>query len=360
MPLPATTRALVIRENAPYHDAVVERQPLRALRPGEVLVKIGAAALNHRDVWIRKGLYPKIAFGSTFGSDGAGTVVAAADPHDALLGQRVFLTPMRGWEKSPAAPESAFGTVGGTAYPPLGTFAEHVIVERTEVIRTPVHLTDVQAAAWPLAGLTAWRALSLGGVQAGSTVLITGIGGGVALLALQLSLALGARVYVTSSSPAKITRAAALGASGGVLYTAPKWAAELGKLLARDGVTGGVTVVIDGAGSEIMQAVSPVLAQGGRVVCYGMTDMKTPRITMTMREVMRNQQLIGSTMGSKAELIAATRLLEQKKIVPVVAAVVEGLENAEQGFVMMEKGSQFGKIVVTIGDKDQTAAEAKL
>ncbi|KAF7305656.1 NAD(P)-binding protein [Mycena chlorophos] len=344
--LPRTTRALVIRKNPPYHDAIVAEQPVPPLKDGEVLVKISAAGFNRREYWIRKGLYPRIAFESTFGADGAGTVVSSSDKNDSLLGQRVFLTPMRGWESSTIGPESTFGTLGSSTHPPIGTFSEYVVVERKEVVPTPAHLTDEQAAAWPLAGLTAWRAMHLGGVKPGSTVLITGIGGGVALIALQFCAAMGANVYVTSSSPTKLSSAQELGARGGVLYTDGKWVQGLRERLGKDGIETGVNVVIDGAGNEILQTVSPVLAIGGRIVCYGMTA--NPTITLTMREVMRNQQVIGTSMGSRADMLAATKFIAEKKIVPVVAAVLPGLESAEKGFEMLDKGSQFGNIVIRV------------
>ncbi|KAJ7049362.1 chaperonin 10-like protein [Mycena amicta] len=306
MPLPRTTRALVIRKNAAgtLHDAVVVEQTIPELKKGEVLVKMGAAALNHRELWIRKGQYPRIAFGSTFGADGAGTVVSAADAKDPLLGERVFLTPMRGWESSQVGPGPNYGILGSSTSPAIGTFSEYVVVARDEVIKTPAHLTDEQAAAWPLAGLTAWRCIHLPRwYTSGSTVLITGIGGGVALFALQICVALGP------------------------------------------------------TGNEIMQSVSSVLAVGARVVCYGMTA--NPTITLTMKEVVRNQQLIGTAMGSRADLLAATKFLAEKKIVPVVAAVLPGLDAAEEGFAMMQKGSQFGKIVVQI-HPDGDGAKARL
>ncbi|KAJ7205489.1 hypothetical protein GGX14DRAFT_500617 [Mycena pura] len=362
--LPQTTRALVLRKapadrSPPYHDIAIQEQPIPALQTGQVLVKIAAAAFNHRELWIRKGQYPRIAFGRALGADGAGTVVAAADAADPLVDQRVFLTPMRGWESSPDGPESDFGILGGAAFPPLGTFAEYVVVDRREVIATPAHLTDEQAAAWPLAGVTAWRAITLAQISKGAraSVLITGVGGGVALQALQLCCAMGADVYVTSGSQAKIDRAVALGARGGVLYSDADWPTALAALLAQHKCAH-LDAVIDSGGAEILRKTSGVLKQGGRVVCYGMTA--APAVSMSMREVMRNQQLIGTTMGSRADLDAATVFLAAHTIVPVVAAVLPGLgvEAAEQGFGMMAQGTQFGKIVIRVADSD--GAQARL
>ncbi|KAJ7032272.1 hypothetical protein C8F04DRAFT_1221926 [Mycena alexandri] len=329
--LPRTTKALVLQKTTTgrppvLYDAVVQEQPILALKPGEVLVKIGAVSFNRRDFWMRRGLYPRIIDGSTFGSDGSGTVIASADPADPLLARRVFLTPMRGWESDPTGPESEFGILGGGSVPPIGTLTEYVVVPRREVIPTPAHVSDEQIAAWPLGGLTAWRAIALAQISRGDTVLITGIGGGVAILALQICVAMGAVVYVTSGSQQKIDKAVKLGAMGGVRYTE----------------------VIDSGGDEIMGKISKYLRAGGRVVCYGMTA--GPTISMTMREVMRGQQLIGTLMGSRADMVDATNFLAEHKIVPVVAAVLHGFAAAEDGFKMMEKGSQFGKIVLKLGE----------
>ncbi|KAI9511101.1 hypothetical protein F5148DRAFT_1173734 [Russula earlei] len=342
-----------LRQSMHYGLRVVER-PVPALKHGEVLVKINAAGFNHRELWTRKGQYPGIVPGRTLGADGAGTVVAAHDDgdRDELLNEHVFLVPMRGWESHPLAPEGPFGILGGGDHPPIGTFSTYVVVAREHVIRTPAHLDDLRAAAWPVAGVTAWRAAVVNArVGCAHTVLLTGIGGGVALTALQLCLALGARVYVTSGSDAKIARAVALGAAGGVNYTHDDWPMELGSIL------GGSLLdsVIDSAGGSIAQQVSRVLRPGGRIVLYGMTVAR--QASLTMREVLRNQRLIGSTMGSKADLQAATDFIARHRITPIVSHVLDGLENAEEGFDLLSRGDHFGKIVIRM---DSTPTSAKL
>ncbi|KAF8488603.1 hypothetical protein F5888DRAFT_1639110 [Russula emetica] len=155
-------------------------------------------------------------------------------------------------------------------------------------------------------------------VTRGHTFLITGIGGGVALLALKLCLALGARMYVTSNSDAKIARAVALCAADGVNYT------HIGRVLRQ-------------------------------IVIYGTTV--TRQAPFTMREVLRNQQLIGLTMGSKADLQAATDFIAQHRIAPVVSRVLDGLENAEEGFGLLARGEHFGKFVIMV---DGSSTNAKL
>ncbi|KAH9980946.1 NAD-P-binding protein [Lactifluus volemus] len=354
---PTSFKALTLQtqtdtHNPVYHDVRIVERSIPTLRCGEVLVRISAAGFNHRELWIRKGQYPGIVLGSTLGADGAGTIVAAYDNRDELLNRRVFLVPTRGWDSDPIGPESSLGLLGGGNNPPIGTFSTYVIVARDQVIQTPAHLDDVHAAAWPVGGVTAWRAVVVNAqVSHGHTVLITGIGGGVALVALQLCLALGARVYVTSSSDDKLARAIAIGATGGVNYTRKDWSKVLENVL-------GSTLldsVIDSAGGPIAQQVGRVLRPGGRIVLYGMTV--TSQAPFTMREVLRNQQLIGSTMGSKADLQAATDFIVRHQITPIVSRVLDGLENAEEGFELVARGDHFGKIVVQM---DSTPPRSQL
>ncbi|KAI0823601.1 NAD-P-binding protein [Trametes gibbosa] len=358
--IPKSTKALVLRKAAQaakplYHDAVLEDRPLPELKPGHVLVRIHAAAFNHRDHWIRKGMYPGLGFGSVFGADGAGVVVASADRNDALLHQRVFLVPMRGWERHPDAPESRFYILGGGNVTPLGTFTQYVVVERDQVISTPEHLDDVHAAAWPLGAVTAWRATMVNGaVQSGDNVLITGIGGGVALIALQLCIARGANVYVTSGNADKIRRAVALGAKGGVSYKDDDWNKQLAQLLKQNGASA-LSAVIDAGGGDIMGKTSGILKPGGRVVVYGMHA--NPDVKMTMREVLKNQKLLGSTMGSKQDLLDATAFLAAHKIVPVVSEVLDGLASAQRGFEILARGEQFGKVVIRVAQAKMSPAK---
>ncbi|KAL0575682.1 hypothetical protein V5O48_006293 [Marasmius crinis-equi] len=371
--LPQTTKAVIVQkgpnELSPdlQNGATVTTLPITNLKEGEVLVKIAAVAFNHRDVWIRKGLYPNIGIGSVFGADGAGTVIATSDPKDPLLNQRVFLLPQHGWRSAPEAPEGAFGVIGGVNWPAVGTFSEYVVISRDNVLLSPSHLDDTHVAAWPLAGVTAWRHVCCtsgclssesdlsclyratmvnGLVSSGQNVLITGIGGGVALTALQLCLAKGANVYVTSSSPGKIEKAANMGAKGGVNYKDSNWGKNLLSILKKTSDHGVLDVVIDSGGGDVFGALGAALKQGGRVVSFGMHA--TPEIKYTMRQVMRNQKLLGSTMGSYADLKEATEFIAAHKIVPIVSDVLEGLDKAEEGFKMLDKGGQFGKVVISV------------
>ncbi|KAF9517984.1 hypothetical protein BS47DRAFT_1482931 [Hydnum rufescens UP504] len=340
VPYPSHTKALVLAKapspsSGHVYDAVIETRPVPALKDGEVLVRMAAAGFNHKELWQRDNQYPNTTVGSVLGSDGAGIVIAAADPNDPLIRKRVFLVPTLGWESDPIGPERVFSIRGGI--PAGGTFTEFVTIERSQVIVVPDYLPLVYAAAWPVAGVTAWRAVTVKGeVKAGDNVLITGIGGGVALVALQLCVAIGARVFVTSSDPAKIDRAIELGAVGGVMYTEEKWPSQLGKLLKTHGAhSADLSVIIDSAGGDISGKTMKLLRHGARVVCYGLTASGS--INFTIREVLKNIELKGSTMGSRQELIDATAFIEKHRIVPVVSHVLRGLEEAEQGFEILRQ-----------------------
>ena len=173
---------------------------------GSVLVKLLAAALNHRDVWIRKGQYAGIKLPIILGSDGAGDVASVGPGVDtSWLGKSVVINPGLDWGDDPRCFGPSFRILG---LPDNGTLAEYVKVPAGNVHAMPGGWSWPEAAALPLAGLTAYRAVvTRAKVQAGETVLVTGIGGGVSLMALQIAKSLGAKVFVTSGSDDKLANA---------------------------------------------------------------------------------------------------------------------------------------------------------
>ncbi|KAG8751200.1 hypothetical protein FRC12_012549 [Ceratobasidium sp. 428] len=356
--IPATTKAYVLGEkqtrtladgkSIPYYDASLQERELPKAGEGDVVVKIAAAGFNHRELWIRKDLYPAIKVGSVLGADGSGTVVSG--PQD-ILGKRVFIVPMTGWESVERGPEKQFGIPGGVRYPAYGTLSEYIVVPKDAVIPTPDHMTDEEAAAWGLGAVTAWRAVvTKGQVDKGHNVFITGVGGGVAVIALLFCVARGANVFVSSSSPETIAKAVKLGAKGGVNYRDESWPKDLAALMKEHGATG-LDAIIDSAGGDILGKTVRILNSGAKVVCYGMTA--SPSIPLAMPHVLKNIELLGSTMGSTAELRAATEFAIQHRLRPVVSTVLEGLESAERGFELLESGKEFGKIVVMVGKSNQ-------
>lgn len=236
----------------------------------------------------------------------------------------------------------------------VGTAQEVAVVPEAEVELAPAHLNDAQAAALPLTGLTAWRALvtKSGEALEGRNILVTGIGGGVALNALQFAVAKGCNVWVTSGDEGKIAKAVALGAKGGVNYKSAAWDKELLALLPNDRKW--IDAIIDGAGGDIMKRSVRLVKQGGVVVSYGMT--LGPKIDFPMSAVLKNIDLRGSTMGSRVEFREMVQFVNEKKIVPVVSKVVDGLDDldgVEGLFQDMKHGKQFGKLIIKIkkGDK---------
>ena len=183
-----------------------------------------------------------------------------------LLNKRVLICPGIGWAEADDGPEGPYLILGATKGAPGGTLSEKIALpSHNDVVACPAHLSDIEAAALPLAGLTAYRALFIkAGAKKGQTILITGIGGGVALMALQFAVAAGVNVWVTSGTQDKIDKAVKLGAKGGVTYKDPKWNTLLKEKLGRGVV---LDAVIDSGGGNIVEMVVPLLKLGGKVSC---------------------------------------------------------------------------------------------
>lgn len=320
------------------NELVVTDVPEPQPAPGEVLVALHAAALNHRDVWIKQGQYAGLTWPCQPGSDGAGEVVALGAGVDATwLGRAVVINPAFGWGDREEAQDRAFTILG---LPRPGTLAEKIAVPVTQLEARPAHLSWQEAAALPLGGLTAYRAVMVRArLQPGERVLVSGIGGGVATLALQFAVAAGATAWVTSSSPDKIARAVALGAAGGFDYRDEHWP----KQVAQAG--GPFDVIVDSAGGEGIGRLCDAAAPGGRIVLYGATRGEA---VVPLRKIYwRNLSLLGSTMGSPADWAAMVRFVAEHRIRPVVGDAFP-LARADEAFGRMERGEQFGKIVVTL------------
>ncbi|MCU0355535.1 MAG: zinc-binding dehydrogenase [Cytophagales bacterium] len=307
---------------------------------GEAVVRLRAAALNHRDVWIQKGQYAGLRYPAVLGSDGAGVVSSVGNPqHADWLGREVIVNPGLGWGDNPHAQAASFTILG---MPENGTFAEYVKVPVQNLYAKPPHLSWEQAAALPLAGLTGYRALfSRAGAQCGEKVLVTGVGGGVALLVLQFAVAAGATVYVTSGSDEKIQQAVAMGAAGGANYNHPDWPGQLKQQ------AGAFDVIVDSAAGDGFAQLVDVAAGGGRIVFYGGTRGAINNL-VPGRVFWKQLTVLGSTMGSDAEFAAMMEFVNEKKLVPVVSRVFS-LQEGNAALEFMKSSSQFGKIVLVIG-----------
>lgn len=306
---------------------------------GEVIVAVHAAALNHRDVWIKSGQYAGLKWPCIPGSDGAGVVVAVGEGADtAWRGHDVIINPSFHWGASEHAAGPHFSILG---LPRDGTLAERIAVPVAQLASKPVHLTWEEAGALPLAGLTAYRAVfSRARLQAGERVLISGVGGGVAVFALQFAVAAKAEVWVTSSSDQKIARAVELGAKGGFNYKTDGWAKAAAK------APGYFDVVIDSAGGDGFEQLIDLTAPGGRIAIFGATRGNPP--VLPMRKIFwRQVSLLGTTMGSPADWAAMIDFVIRRNLRPIVSAVFP-FEQGADAFALMERGEQFGKIVVRI------------
>lgn len=308
--------------------------------PGEVVVNLRAAALNHRDLFILQGLYPGITLPVVPGSDGAGLVSRLGEGvESSWLNREVVIEPGLGWGDDERAQSPRYRILG---MPDNGTFATQICLPVTSLQPAPAHLSPEEAAALPLAGLTAYRALvTRARLQPGEKVLITGIGGGVALMALQIARQLGAEVFVTSSSEEKIARAIELGASGGVTYLDPKWGRRIVEL-----TDGGPHVVIDSAGGESIETAVRIVRPAGRIAFFGATT-GLPQNLDLYRAFFKQIDLLGSTMGSPAEFGALVRLYADSGLRPPVDRSFPLADAPAAGHYLLS-AAQFGKVVLTI------------
>jgi len=308
------------------------------LQPGEALVKLKAAALNRRDYWITIGKYAGIKYPAILGSDGAGIVYEVGDDKDKyLLDNEVIINPGCGWGDDEHFQSNDFKILG---LPDDGTFAEYVKVGVDQLFPKPAHLNWEQAAALPLAGLTAYRALVIKGrAKKGEKVLITGVGSGTGTFALQWAVAAGCKVFVTSGSGEKIDRAKKLGASAGVNYKAQDWAEQLLHL------SGGFDIIIDSALGDGFAKLPDLCNPGGRIVIFGGTAGNIPQLN-GRKIFWRQLQIIGTMMGSPADFKAMVDFLNRHQVVPVTDEVF-ALADAAKAIAKMEHSTQFGKIVLS-------------
>jgi zinc-binding alcohol dehydrogenase/oxidoreductase len=323
-------QAIVLRAHGDPSVLRLEDHPDPEPGPGEVVVELKAAALNRRDTLVRKGRYP-FELPLIIGSDGAGI------RRD--TGEEVVILPSLAWGSREEAPADGFRILGG---PDDGTYAELVAVPAENLYPRPRRLSWHEAAAFPLAGLTAYRALFCRArAQPGETVLVLGAGSGVSTIAIALAYRAGCRVLVTSSSEEKLGRTRELGAEAGVLYTQEGWAQAVRELT--DGV--GVDVVLDSVGSTWPESVR-CLRAGGRLVVFGATGATA--VELEVRRVYFGQiSILGTMMGSPRDFAALLRALEPDGVTPVIDSV-RPLAEAADAHARIESGAHFGKLVLDI------------
>jgi len=332
-------KALVLREIGGPDNLSIETIETPTPGKGQVRVKLEAAALNRRDVWITLGQYPKITFPCVAGSDGAGIVDAVGENvSDALIGNEVVIYPALDWREDPLCGGKEFRVLG---MPDQGTFAEYICVPAESISAKPKHLSWAEAAAIPLAGLTAWRAVvTHGEVKAGQKVLVTGIGGGAAGFALRWALAKGAEVVCTSSSQDKIEAACRLGARDGYDYTDVNWVKQL------KAEVGSVDLVIDSAGGDGMPKVLDSLKNGGRYVFFGATRGNCSSGLNMAKLFFKQIRIQGTTMGMPGEFKEMMDFVSENKIRPVIDSVYAFADGITAHQRMLDS-EQMGKLVIT-------------
>jgi NADPH:quinone reductase-like Zn-dependent oxidoreductase len=342
-------KALTLTATGGLEHLKVQDVPIPAPHASDdVLVRVRAAALNRLDLFVVDGLpgLPR-SFPHILGADGAGVVEAhGPDARGVSPGDRVFINPGVScgrceWCEAGEQPLCTEFAVLGEHRP--GSIAEFVVVPARNLAPVPAGMGWAQAAAFPLATLTAWRMLiTRARVLPGETVLIWGIGGGVSQAALKIAREAGARTIVTSSSDAKLERARALGADVVINHAQKNVAQEVRSLTGRRGVE----VVVDSVGEKTWEQSLRCLARKGRLVTCGGTS--GPMVTTDVRKLFWYQwAILGSTMGSDAEFRTVTRLAHAGRLWPEVDEVFP-LAEGRAAFQRLAKGEQLGKVVVEV------------
>jgi NADPH:quinone reductase-like Zn-dependent oxidoreductase len=318
-------KAVRIHEDGGPEVLVLEDVPDPSPGPGEVLIQLRASALNHLDIWIRKGL-PSVPKPRILGADGAGIRVDT--------GERVVINP---------GIEQADGSIHVVGEHGDGTNAELIAVPATNVHPIPDGMSFEDAAAFPLVFETAYRMLvTRAGLREGEWVLLWGIGSGVSTAGLAIARALGARTIVTSSSDAKLARATELGADAVVNHATGDV-----KTAVREITDGhGADVVVEHVGEATWRTSLDVAARDGRITVCGATSGPNPPAALH-RVWWKQLTILGSTMGTKADFEGAYELVASGRALPVVDEIVP-LEEIRAAHARLEAGEQLGKIVLSI------------
>jgi NADPH:quinone reductase-like Zn-dependent oxidoreductase len=339
-------RAIVMRGHGGLEVLREEALPDPVASAGRVLVRVRAVALNHLDVWVRRGWKGlELAWPHIPGSDVAGVVEAVGTGVAGVApGDGIVVNPGLSCGR---CRECLLGNDPGCrSYAILGEhvsggYAELVAVPAANVAPKPRNVSFDEAACVPLVFLTAWHALvARAALRAGETVLVHAAGSGVGSAAVQIARLLGARVIATAGSDAKCEKALALGAHHAVNYEVADFVQEVKRLTARRGVD----VVFEHVGKKTWEKSLASLVSGGRLVTVGATTGYDP--PTDLRHVFyRRLSILGSTMGPKGELLDILRLVEERKLRPVLDRVLP-LSEAAAAQQLLSDRAQFGKIVL--------------
>ncbi len=339
-------KAVAIREHGGPEVVRIEDLPEPQPGPGEVVVAVRAAALNHLDIWVRKG-WPglKLTFPHVLGSDVAGVVEAVGAGVDGVrAGDAVVLNPSLGCgrcERCLSGRENLCRRFAILGEHVSGGMAQRLAVPARNVLPKPARLSFEEAAAVPLTFMTAWHALvERARVRPGETVLVHAAGSGVGVAAVQIAKLLGARVIATAGSAAKLEKARALGADEVVNYETQDFVQEAKRLTDRKGVD----VVFEHVGKKTWEQSILAVGIGGRITTVGATTGFDP-LTDLRHVFFRQISILGSTMGTAGDLLEVLRFVGEGRLRPVVDRVLPLAEaRAAQG--LLAERAQFGKIVL--------------
>ena len=342
-------KAVIFRQHGGPEVLEYTDVPEPQIRANEVLVRVKACALNHLDIWARGGLPGiEIPLPHILGNDVAGVVKQVGELVTWVkAGDEVMVQPgvsCGHCEACLSGNDNFCREYDIIGYRRDGGYAEFVAVPGVNIVRKPSQLSWEEAAALPLVAVTAWHMLvTRANVQPGETVLVHAAGSGVGSIAIQIAKLRGARVLTTASSDEKLAHARELGADETINYTNSDWPKEVRRLTDRKGVD----VVVEHTGAATWPGSIASLKPGGRLVTCGATSGFDARTDL--RQVFyRNLNILGSFMGSKAELLEAMKFVEQRKIRAVVDRVLP-LSDARQAHELIENRAQFGKIVLSVG-----------
>ncbi|MFZ1321875.1 MAG: zinc-binding dehydrogenase [Ignavibacteria bacterium] len=325
----------------------IEEKPMPEFSDEEILIKIECAALNHRDLYIAEGAYSKIKLPVILGSDGAGIVFKTGENVTQFnVGDKVIIYPCKNWGASEEFQNRNIEILG---MPQDGTFSEFIKVHHSRVFKFPDHLNFSEAASFPLAGLTAYRALFEKAKLANNdNILITGAGGGVSSMSLIFAIASGARVFVTSGSNEKIAKAVLLGAAGGVNYRDENWHEELHSISENK-----IDVIIDGTGGENYTKLIEIISYGGRIISYGAT-LGASKFLDLHKVYWKQLKIMGTTMGTDKDFSDMLNFIEANKIKPVIDSI-HNLSDYFNAFDRMKNSEQFGKIILEIDSQKKNS-----
>ncbi len=343
--MPRKMRAAVFAEFGGPDVVEIRNVAVPEPGPGEVRVKVAAAAMNHLDLWVRRGLPIETPMPHIGGSDIAGTVDAVGPGVEGIEpGIRVVVDPSLDYDwyeaepRGPSIDDPPFRIIGEHTQ---GGFAEYTVVPAANLMEIPQHVDYERAAAAGLVFVTAWRALmTQGGLRAGQRVLITGASGGVGTAAVQVAALAGARVHAVTSGPDNVRRVEELGAH--VVYDRRR--VDFSRAVWVDTGKRGVDLVFDTVGEAVWESCLRALARGGRLVTSGATTGS--RGVTEIRAVFWKQlHIVGSTMGSPAEFRRVMRMVFEGLLDPIMHDVLP-LEEARRAHEMLEAGEVFGKLVL--------------